>query len=122
MKGDVIMTKNFLFFDSESYSGNGYIIIDISGNPRIIQTRNRGNNPMIVESEDLESTSIPDMIKEARELFGLSYNTKIYVDLYKELDADYIASEGYLYMPNDYCPLDYDEDDLEDYAEYCNNL
>ena len=116
------MSKKFLVFDSEDYSGNGYIIIDISRDPKIIQTRNRGDNPMVIESEDLESTSISDMIKEARELFDLSNNTKIYVDLYKKLDADYIASEGYLYMPNDYYPLDYDDDDLEDYAEYCNNF
>lgn len=114
--------NNCLIFDSENYSGSGYIIIDVLRDPKVIRTKNEGGNPIVVDSEDLESIEISQMVKEARQIFSLSKKEKIYVDVDEVLDANYIASEGHLYEPNNYSPLDYEEEDLEDFADYCDKL
>ena len=114
--------NKYLIFDPESYSGSGYIIIDVSMDPKVLRTENEGANPIVVDIEDLESTEISQMIKEARDIFSLSKKEYIYVDVDGLLDTNYIASEEHLYEPNNYSPLDYDEDDLNDFADYCDKL
>ena len=102
MKGWLfIMNINSENFSSETYPGNGYIIIDIERTPRIIKTLKleKEKNPIVTQMIKLESSSIYMLIFEARRTMKLPKETRIYVDKYEVLDVKYITMEHKLYAP-----------------------
>lgn len=93
------MNTNSENFNSKTYPGNGYIIIDVDAMPMVIQTCKSASNPVVTRIEQLEQATIYKMVTEARKMMNLPKSVKIYVDKYGILDSNYIISEHKLYAP-----------------------